>query len=131
MVARVDLIPGVKGLVLGQTWYRENACVWNVETGCVHAIDDITFKIEHDKHATLVAGATTETDQPVIAWRVEAVNPEKPMEGSQESEVDPLMGIGMIRIKHGTWALSRPTENDSDETDLDPCLLYTSPSPRD
>ena len=27
MVARVDLIPGVKGLVLGQIWYRENACV--------------------------------------------------------------------------------------------------------
>jgi len=38
MVARVDLIPGVKGLVLGQTWYLENACVWNVETGWVHAV---------------------------------------------------------------------------------------------
>ena len=33
MVARVDLITGVEGLVPGQTWYRENACVWNVKTG--------------------------------------------------------------------------------------------------
>ena len=75
MVARVDLIPGVQGLVLGQTWYRENACVWNVETGWVHAIDDITFQVKYDKYATLVSRAETETEQPAIAWRVEAVGP--------------------------------------------------------
>ena len=37
MLAKVDLVPGLKGLVLGQIWYRENACMWNVETGWVHA----------------------------------------------------------------------------------------------
>jgi len=97
--------------------------VWNVETGWVHAIDDITFKVDYDKHATLVAGAETETDQPAIAWRVEAVSPGRPIEKFQETETDPLSGIGMIRIKHSTQALSRPTENDSDETDLDPDYL--------
>jgi len=123
MVARVDLIPGVKGLVLGQTWYRENACVWNVETGWVHAIDDITFKVDYDNHATLVSGVETETDQPAIAWRVEAVSPGRPMESLQETETDSLSGIGMVRIKQSTWAYNKPTENDSDGTDLDPDYL--------
>jgi len=109
MVARVDLIPGVQGLVLGQTWYRENACVWNVETGWVHAIDDITFQVKYDKYATLVSRAEAETEQPAIAWRVEAVGPERPVEGFHEAGTEPLSGIGMIRIRHGTWALSGST----------------------
>jgi len=120
MVARVDLIPGVKGLVLGQTWYRENACVWNVETGWVHTIDDITFQVKYDKYATLVSRVEAETDQPAIAWRVEAVSPEGPVAGFHETEAGPLSGIGMIRIKHSTWALNRPTGKDSDEDSLDP-----------
>jgi len=120
MVARVDLLPGVKGLVLGQTWYQENACVWNVETGWVHAIDDITFQVKYDKYATLVSRVEAETDQPAIAWRVEAVSPERPEAGSYGTEAEPLSGIGMIRIKHGTWALNRPTGKDSDEDSLDP-----------
>jgi len=120
MVARVDLIPGVQGLVLGQTWYRENACVWNVETGWVHAIDDITFQVEYDKYATLVSRAKTETEQPAIAWRVEADGPARPVEGFHEAEAEPLSGIGMIRIRHGTWALSGSTSKSSDEDSLDP-----------
>ena len=109
MVARVDLIPGVQGLVLGQTWYRENACVWNVETGWVHAIDDITFQVKYDKCATLVSRAEVETEQPAIAWRVEAVNPDRPVESFHEAKIESLSGIGMIRIKPSTWALSGST----------------------
>jgi len=120
MVARVDLIPGVQGLVLGQTWYRENACVWNVKTGWVHAIDDIMFQVKYDKCATLVSQAETETEQPAIAWRVEAVSPERPVEGFPEAETEPLSGIGMIRTKPSTWALSGSANKDSDEDSLDP-----------
>ena len=45
------------------------------------------------------------------------------MEGFQETETDPLSGIGMNRIKHSTWAHNKPPENDSDEADLDPDYL--------
>jgi len=94
--------------------------VWNVETGWVHAIDDITFQVKYDKYATLVSRAETETEQPAIAWRVEAVGPERPVESFHEAEAEPLSGIGMIRIKHGTWALNGSTGKDSDEDSLDP-----------
>ena len=90
MVARVDLIPGAQGLVLGHTWYRENACVWNVDTGWVHAIDDITFQVQYNKYATLVSQAETETEQPAIAWRVKAVGPAKSVESFQKVETEPL-----------------------------------------
>jgi len=94
--------------------------VWNLETGWVHAIDDITFQVDYDKNATLVSRVEAETEQPAIAWRVDAVSSERQVESFHGPGTGPLSGIGMISIKHSTWAFNRSTGNGSDEDDLDP-----------
>jgi len=76
--------------------------------------------VKYDKYATLVSRVEAEMEQPAIAWRVEAVSPERLEEGSHGTETGPLSGIGMIRIKHSTWALNRSTGKDSDEDNSDP-----------
>jgi len=101
--------------------------VWNIETGWVHAVDDITFQVDYDKNATLVSRVDVELEppavaNPVVGWRIEAeaVSQGSPVEDPGGGISRSLSGIGMISIRHSTWACKRPTINNSDDDDLDP-----------
>jgi len=63
MATQVDISPDVDGLVLGMEWMHENACMWNVRTGRVSAIDDIVFHAEYDRDASLVKRVTPLPDE--------------------------------------------------------------------
>jgi len=97
MAASVIVTPDLGGLVLGMEWIHENSCMWNTRTGRVHAIDDIVFRADYDRDASLVNRVSPPPDSSAVVGLVSAMVPERPM------DLEQLLPIRVCGVIEPEW----------------------------